>query len=440
MSPTRPQSWLESGGHRHWLLGEAARLIDFFKPACQDPEGGFFELGSDGRPQPIPAKEVVVTARMVHCFSLAHLLGHPGAGVLADHGLAFLESAHRDPEHGGYWWTVDHSRPVDTTKRAYGHAHVLLGASSALLAGRPGAETTFAAVTRAIDEHFWSERDGLSVEEYQTDWSQLASYRGQNSNMHLAEALLVAHEASGERIHLERARSIATRLIGEQARTHAWRIPEHYDARWHVDPEYNRDDPEHVYRPYGTTPGHSLEWARLLLQLVGLLGHDDGWMVDAARRLFARAVEDAWPARGGLFYTVGLDGRPLNRDRYWWVMAEALGAASYLTRVTGEPAYERRYREFWDWVDAHLIDREHGAWRFVLDDELQPKGRPWTGKHDLYHLLHACLLPLLPVGRGPAAALRAGALSTDGDTLSTGDGALSSDGDTLSTGDGALER
>ncbi|MFZ0216457.1 MAG: AGE family epimerase/isomerase, partial [Candidatus Dormiibacterota bacterium] len=241
--------WHEGAGHRHWLLGEATRMLRFYQPAAVDPEGGFFELGVDGTPQAVEERAVVTTARMVHSFSLAHLLGHPGAAPLADHGLRFLDSHHRDREHGGYYWIAGRDGPVDASKTAYGHAHVLLAASSALVAGRPGAEELMAAVTEVIDEHFWSAAEGRSVEEYRADWSGRASYRGQNSNMHLTEALMAAYEATGERGHLQRARSIAGHLIGEAAARNGWRVPEHFDEGWRVDREYNRDDPEHVYRP-----------------------------------------------------------------------------------------------------------------------------------------------------------------------------------------------
>ena len=43
-------SWLSSPGHKHWLLAEAQKLVDFFKDAVLDPAGGFFELDGDGRP------------------------------------------------------------------------------------------------------------------------------------------------------------------------------------------------------------------------------------------------------------------------------------------------------------------------------------------------------------------------------------------------------
>ena len=39
---------------------------------------------------------------------------------------------------------------------------------------------------------------------------------------------------------------------------------EHYDRDWNVDWDYHRDDPKHLFRPWGFQPGHQTEWAKLL--------------------------------------------------------------------------------------------------------------------------------------------------------------------------------
>ena len=89
--------------------------------------------------------------------------------------------------------------------------------------------------------------------------------------MHSVEAYLAAGDVTGNPAWPARAASIATRLINEHARAHAWRIPEHYDENWRPRPDYNADRPDDPFRPYGTTPGHSFEWARLLVTLEAAL-------------------------------------------------------------------------------------------------------------------------------------------------------------------------
>ena len=404
-------SWLRSPGHTDWLLDEAHRLFAFYQYAAADPAGGFFDLDRDGRPTPEPTRRLVSSARMVYCFSLGHLLGRPGAAVLADHGIRFLTEAHRDEQNGGYFWTVGHEGPLDRSKQAYGDAHVLLAAAAAVLAERPGAEGLLADVARNVDEHFWSEEDGLLVEEFGEDWTGPSEYRGANSNMHMVEALLAAADATGDHLYRKRALRISERLIHECTAANVWRVAEHYTTTWDIDRDYNRDSPANDFRPYGSIVGHWFEWSRLLLQVRAALSSEEGWLLDAAIRLFRKGVEEGWDARvGGLLYTVDFDGRPLNRDRWWWTIAEAIGAAAYLAETTGEAFYERWYRTFWDFADSFLIDHDRGGWHHVLDHDNRPKHEPYARgkKIDLYHSLHACLLPLLPKDESPALALAHG--------------------------------
>ena len=49
-----------------------------------------------------------------------------------------------------------------------------------------------------------------------------------------------------------------------------------------------------MFHPPGTTPGHSLEWSRLILQLWELGGRRHDWMPEAARALFGKALADGW--------------------------------------------------------------------------------------------------------------------------------------------------
>jgi sulfoquinovose isomerase len=404
-------SWLSNAGHRHWLLAESKKLIDFFKPAVMDPAGGFFELDSDGRPFNDSRRHLVTTTRMTHTFALAHLLGHPGAAPLADHGIRSLRSLHRDAIHGGYYWVAGKGDGTDRSKQAYGHVHVLLAASTARVAGIPGAEELLQDAWSLLEGRFRTEPTGLLADELAEDWAGPSAYRGQNCNMHFVEALMAAADATGDRMYLERAERIATKLISELTAANDWRLAEHYTMSWEIDRDFNREDPENLFWPYGSIIGHWLEWARLLLQLREGLGPSgsNAWMLSAAQRLFASGIEEGWDTRiGGFLYTVEFDGRPFNRDRYWWTHAEAIGAASVLARTTGDPLYERWYRTFWDFVDAHFIDHARGGWYPQLDRRNAPTETPWKGKPDLYHSLQAYLFPLIPAGKGLAVSLRDG--------------------------------
>ena len=87
--------------------------------------------------------------------------------------------------------------------------------------------------------------------------------------MHLTEALMAAFEATGDRTYLTMAERIAALIINCHARAEGWRVAEHFHADWSVDRDYAGDP---MFRPAGTTPGHALEWSRLLVQLWELGG------------------------------------------------------------------------------------------------------------------------------------------------------------------------
>ncbi|HEY6571622.1 MAG TPA: AGE family epimerase/isomerase, partial [Candidatus Limnocylindrales bacterium] len=295
-----------------------------------------------------------------------------------------------------------------TDKEAYALAHVILGASSAVDARRPNARRLLDAALDVLNRHFWDERAGAVVDSWSRGWRVLDDYRGANANMHAVEALLAASAAAGSARCLEQALRILDRFVNHAARDNDWRMPEHYTAAWIADRSFNADAPFDMFKPYGVTPGHLFEWAKLCCQAAAAAGPSaPSWLVPAARRLFARAAADGWLVDGapGLVYTVDWDGSPRARQRLHWVLAEAIGAAALLAQTTGEATYRDWYRTWWAFAEEHLIDREQGSWRHELDATLEPSSTIVAGKPDVYHSLQACLYALVPPGPSIAAAL-----------------------------------
>ena len=330
--------------HRLWLIDNARALFEFFQLPSFNPAGGFFSLDENARPLPPKPghkgadRQAPGTTRMVHAFAIAHLLGLPGADRIVDHGLAFLWERMRDREHGGYFWGVDDEKPTDATKQAYGHAFVLLAASSAICVGHPDAPRLLADVTQLIEDKFWDKAARATTEEYNRDWSPMGAYRGQNSNMHLTEALMAAFEATGDRGYLDKAESIASLIIDRHARAEGWRVAEHFTDKWEVDRAYQGDP---MFRPRGTTPGHALEWSRLLVQLWELGGRSNGMDDRGGERVLPRDdIDRLGPAKlGGFYYTLDWSDKPDRRFAFGgpWPKASAplpCSARSSPTRFT----------------------------------------------------------------------------------------------------------
>ena len=397
-----------------FLVGQTTTLVDFAKRSPHS-DGGFAWLDDDGKPLLDRPVELWITCRMVHVLALAEILGDPSCRPLVDAGLAALRGRLRDEEYGGWYASVTTdndgtSVPADDTKPAYAHAFIILATASAVAAGHEDARPILEDALAVFDQIFWRDADGMSVDVYDRTFQHADPYRGVNANMHTVEALLAAHDLTGDEVHLQRALTITSHAVHEFARENGYRLPEHYDEQWRVLLDYNRDQPRDRFRPYGVTIGHLMEWARLALHVRTALARTGTtpptWLVDDARALFDRAVQDGWQQADadkdqteGFVYTTDFDAAPVVADRLHWVVTEAIATAWTLALLTDDPAEADAYRRWFDrWVEharEYFVDEIRGSWRHELDLRNRPSSHVWEGKPDVYHAYQAMLLPRL---------------------------------------------
>lgn len=385
-------------------------LIDFARPAYQ-PNAGFAWLDTDGTALAGRPQFLYVTCRMTYvaCLEVARTGATTGPDWdRAVHGIALLSGYFKDHEYGGWFTALDPDSTqdnvvvVDDRKAAYPHTFVVLAAATAKVAGIPGAEEVLTEALAVLESRFWDEAAGMFVEDYSRDFATLDTYRGANSNMHGVEALLAAHSATGDAKYLEMAARICRRIIAV-SKEYGWRLPEHFDAGWQVLPQYNADNPFDPVRPYGSTPGHWLEWARLLLHLRHALDAagqlPDAALLEASVAFFDTAFHDAWGADGalGLLFTVDFSGKPLSRSRLHWVTCEGIGAARALYEVTGQSRFEAAGQQLWDFAKTYFFDPEDGSWHHELDEHNLPAQTIRVGKADIYHAYQAAVLAMTPL-------------------------------------------
>lgn len=394
-----------------FLRAHIADCMAFYHPRAIDPAGGFFHyFRDDGSLYESGHRHLVSSTRFVFNYAMAarEFADDACAGdylAAVEHGLRYLREAHREATSGAYVWTLREGRPEDHTRHAYGIAFVLLAYASARKAGVDTAawmNETWA----LLEERYWDPAAGLYRDEADRDWI-FSGYRGQNANMHLCEALIAAFEASAEIRYLDRALLLADRMTRRQAALAGGLVWEHYDRDWNVDWNYNRDNPRHLFRPWGFQPGHQVEWAKLLVLLHGHFaarGTPPDWLLARACHLFDSALDHAWDEQHeGIVYGFAPDFSICDDDKYFWVQAETIAAAARLFAATGDARYREWYERVWRYAWRFFVDHEHGAWYRILDrrnrkysDEKSP-----AGKTD-YHTMGACheVLAVLRAGAG----------------------------------------
>ena len=389
---------LDSIENKAFLKSGAQALLTFGRhfPA---PGGSSYYLGDNGMPQTEKSRETWFTARMVHVYSIGAMLGFSDGVNLAAAGIKGLSGELCDREYGGYYAGINADGSILPGKHCYAHAFVILAATSACLASIEGAEALLENALRQYDTLFWDEKEGLSADAWDTQVTCLDPYRGLNANMHSVEAFLAVADAmedeNTKEIYRTRCRRIIDRVLG-WASDNDYRIPEHFTKNWEPEYEKNKERPDDPFKPYGATPGHGIEWARLILQWsLSANTEKQDYYTDAACRLYERAKSDAWFSDGtpGFVYTTDWNGQPVVRDRMHWVLAEAINTSAVLYRVTREQKFADDFAAYLQYLDQTMLDHGCGSWYHQLDEKNRPKSTVWPGKPDLYHAFQAMLIP-----------------------------------------------
>ncbi|MDU0968358.1 MAG: AGE family epimerase/isomerase [Actinomycetaceae bacterium] len=423
-------SWFDSIEHVHWLSAHMRHMMAY--GARSEVPTGFGTMDADGNVHEDAPVQLYITARLTHIYSLGVLMGLPGCRRLAAHGIKAMSEYFYDPVNGGWYDAIEprldadgKARPAEghDDKRAYSTAFVMLAAATATAANRDNAHELLRKVLDDHNEHWWDEAAGMVVESYNRDYSVCEPYRGMDSNMHTVEALLVAADVTHEELWLERAHRILENVVN-QARDHAWRIPEHFDADWNFQPDYHADDPQNPHRAYGYAVGHAFEFSRLLLEARAMwheAGHDlEDWMLEGATEIFERTRVDAWRRDGaaGFVYTIDDDGAAVIHDRLGWVCFEAINAAValYRTSANGERTmgdmehYEHCYHSWIDYAAQYLLVPD-GSVVAKLNRDNEPIDMLNTARREtMYHAVQALLFPRLPLTPSISSAIALGAL------------------------------
>ena len=131
-------------------------------------QGSSYYLGDDGSPWKDRKRETWITCRMAHVYSIGTFLGHAGSEALVDAALKGLKGELHDEKNGGWYPGVTAEGAILPDKQCYAHAFVILAASSALLAKRPGAEELLEEALHLFELRFWNEKEGLAADTWNT--------------------------------------------------------------------------------------------------------------------------------------------------------------------------------------------------------------------------------------------------------------------------------
>ncbi|MBR5395992.1 MAG: AGE family epimerase/isomerase [Bacteroidaceae bacterium] len=311
----------------------------------------------------------ILYARLLWTFSAAYRLLHDiacleAARLTKDYILAHF----MDREHGGTFWSVTaDGQPLDTKKQFYAQGFMLYGFSEyARATGDEEALQMAAHLFDIIEHHAWNKEYGGYIEACQRDWRPIADMRlsakdenypkSQNTHLHIIEPYtnLLKAGIDAPAPAIERLISLFTDRILN---------PESHHLDLFFDMDWTRRSTTESY-------GHDIECSWLLHEAALVLG-DKAVLnkVEPIVREVALASEKGLQPDGSMIYEGEPDGSHFDRDRHWWVQAEAVvGFFNLYQHFDDEKALYKALR-LWRYIKDRLIDYEHGEWYWSIRED-----------------------------------------------------------------------
>ena len=294
----------------------------------------------------------------------------------ARHGIAFLDGAMRDRDHGGFFWEIDRSRRIHHAdsheKHAYGLAFVIYAAATvyeiahdetALKTARDAFDFLDSHAHDAVNGGYFEalERDGTPLVKLEPAAPRSArvdrlgiprGYKTMNSHIHLLEALTVLSRVDKREVVQNRFHELFL-IVRDKITVEPGALNLYFTVDWRAVPAHD-------------SFGHDVEAAYLLDEAArGLNIADDPKTRRITRDLVDHALFHGWDDKYGGFYDKGeaIAGEPFALEKVWWTQDEGLNALSLMHTRFGRETdrYAAAFRKQWKFIESHTIDSKHGG-------------------------------------------------------------------------------
>lgn len=360
---------MKMNAFRNELKAELFRILRYWTDYTPDQEhSGFYgKIDHEDRAVPGAEKGLVMNSRIMWAFSAAYgYRPDPAYKVMADRAYHYLADHFTDPLYDGAFWSVYASgEPLQTQKQFYGQGFLLYGLTEYYRSFRePAALSRALALYRLIEQYGRDHQHGGYFEVADRQWNIITDHiitRGEpksmNTHLHIMEPytlLLTVQENEELRSAVRDLLTIFLTKIVD---------PEGFTQRLFF---------ENDWTPLSDTVsfGHDIEASWLLCEAAEVL-NDPEWIArtqEAAVKM-AYNVKAYLDVDGGLF-NEGVPGR-LNREKHWWVQAEAMVGFMNAFHLTGDKTFLESTVRVWEFIKEKLR-MPSGEWCWGIDEAGRP--------------------------------------------------------------------
>ena len=345
-------------------------ILPYWMEKMVKPSGGFYGR-IDGKENLDPLAPVggIMTARVLWTFASAHRVLSASATTPAADLEGYLQIATRakrllldsfvDPEFGGTYWALTADfKSLDTKKQIYAIAFTIYGLAELYRAcGDEEALECAIKLFHSIEEHSYDPTEGGYFEAFTRSWEQIEDMRlsdkdaneskTMNTHLHVLEAYTCLYRVWKDSTLEERLRGLIE-VFEKYILDGNGHLKLFFDNSWKCGYDI-------------VSYGHDIEASWLIHEAALVLGDEE--VIERIEKLVPSIVEAAsegFSPAEGLIYEKS--GNEVDRDRHWWVQAEAVVGFFNLWDHFGKQEGLENALLTWEFIKTCLIDRENGEW------------------------------------------------------------------------------
>lgn len=367
--------------------------------APDQAKGGFYgRVDYQNRPDPNADKGIVLNSRILWTFSAAlRHTQHEEYRAIANRSFDYIRTYFMDPQYGGVYWSVTaDGQPKQTIKHLYGQAFALYGLSEYAHATESAPALALAKEQFAtMVKHAYDPKRGGFRDAYNRDWSDtnnfvMSSYENQetktmNTHLHLLESFTCLYRVWPDKSVADQIRGMLDVFLKHIVDPKTYRMNLFLNDDWQV-------------RKTAISYGHDIEASWLLPEAADVLASknkEDKALQKTVHEVgvkMARAASTGLEADGGMNYEYDPKTGHLNRERSWWVIAEAMVGFMNAYQLTHAKQFLDKSQQSWEFIKKYLLDTKNGEWFMGVDANHKVVGNDKISMWKCsYHNSRACL-------------------------------------------------
>ncbi|MFO8000148.1 MAG: AGE family epimerase/isomerase [Marinilabilia sp.] len=358
------------------LTKELKNILVFWAEHTIDQRFGGFagEVDAKGNIVPHADKGLVLNTRILWTFSAAfNFFRDPAYLELAERAFDYLLKHFSDQKNGGFFWAVDYKgNVVNDRKQVYGQGFAIYAFSEYFKAsGKRESLDHAIQLFDLLDKYSYDPVHGGYLEALSACWNRMDDVRlstkdancpkSMNTHLHILEPFSNLYRVWPTDVLHERMQSLIRVFLDRILNNQSHHFHLFFDEEWRVQSNM-------------VSYGHDIEGAWLINEAADLIG-DEMLRREAHQKtlqMVDAVLKDGLAPDHSLYYEKDLDSGNLQKDRHWWVQAEALVGLMDAFENSGDPKYFERFLEIWRYIRHHMIDQDKGGWFGIIEDNGLP--------------------------------------------------------------------